>query len=325
MKLPGIFQKLSNLLQPQKTLAEGLCSITISPVEIAVAKIQHRTEQAPLLTLCESVPYSTPVALVSTLTQLVNEYNLQGSPCSWILQPYDYELLLIEALPVAPEEIQTAVRWRIKELSRFATEEAVIDTFPALTQGINEQQQMLYVVVAHAPTVQNMANQINASGLQLTAIDIPELSLRNINSLFETNGTSTALIYLKPINTDLIITQQNCLYLSRQLPLGLNDATTDTSGIMHLLDQLSSEMLRSFDYFQVQLHQDFPARLLLATQLLSQIDIIDYLSKKLNHPAQLLDLNQVLTLKQPLTLAQQNHCLPVIGGALRKEATQHVS
>ena len=50
--------------------------------------------------------------------------NLAGYHCATLLKPGDYQLLLVEAPNVTPDELKGAIRWKIKDLIEYHIDDA---------------------------------------------------------------------------------------------------------------------------------------------------------------------------------------------------------
>jgi MSHA biogenesis protein MshI len=275
----------------------------------------------PEIQLMEALPCD-PSNPLEELKDFVEKNNLQGIDCSWMLQPDKYQLVSLEELPVKPEEFQAAVRWQVKKLLSFPTENAFIDSFPVPPPQMANPKKMITVVAAQASYIQPLALQIVNSGLNLKVIDIPEMGLRNITSLYEQDDLSTALIYLQEKSSELLITRNKTFYFSRKLEWSFEFLTRDMSSqevINRYLDRLALEIQRSFDYFQSQWRAKPPSRVLIVSLSPEVLDIAAYLTQRLRFPVQNLDLNTVMLSKPVLTNSLECQYLPLIGGALRNE------
>lgn len=258
------------------------------------------------------------------LTQVVQEHALQGVRCSWILRPEQYQLLQTEVLPVPPNEFQAAIRWKIKGLLRFPVEDAVVDSFAIPTAKLPTALNTIMLVIARISILKPMSEQIAASGLKLTTIDIPELSFRNLTALYEKNEKSTAFIYLQEKNSQLIITNQRELYFSRQLNFGMKAISSALASketkteLDQLINEASLDIQRSFDYYQSQWRQNEPARIFLETVHTCPIDIADLLSQRLSVAMNKIDFERYFHGKSQVDLKQSGHFLPLLGGVLRE-------
>jgi MSHA biogenesis protein MshI len=314
--------KLLSIPTPATRL--GMCSIGITPQGFTIVYVHHESDQIEF-NLCETVP-CTPETFQSVLTNIVKEYNLTGVKCVWILQPEEYLLFTMEELPVSAEEFQGAIRWKIKKLLPYSVDDAVVDYFTIPAQLITDPKKNMTVVVSQASHLNPIADKINNAGLNLWSIDISELGLRNISNLYETDESSSALVYLREKNSLLSINRLNEFYMSRRLDLDIkafNNATDETLG--NYLDQLALQLQRSFDYYHSQWRRPTPDKLLIASAQPLSLKIQEQLAERLTIKVIEVNLNEKLLCKNQLTLEQQSNSLAIIGGALRTESKHNAA
>lgn len=300
----------------------GLCSLSITDQNISIM-YTPRSVGAIELQACKTISYTKGVSFDTTLTDLVNELGLKNTRCSWVLDPKYYQLLLVDDLPVKPDEFQSAIRWKIKGLIPFAIEDAIIDKFPMPIQKAQNSQAMIMVVVSRASVLQKTTELIMNSGLKLNTIDIEELSLRNITAMFETDESSSALIYFKKNQGNLIITNQKQLYLSRKIDFDLDSLKADAVDINQQVEKLALVIQRSLDYYQSQWRVPAPSRILIASSKSGVGQLIENLSSHLAATVKMLNLNEIIYNKANLSLEQQYNLLPLIGSLLRDEIILH--
>jgi MSHA biogenesis protein MshI len=302
----------------------GLCCIGITPQNFNLTYISHKAKQSELI-LCETIPCE-PKDFQTVLTDVVKLNELDGVRCVWMLQPEDYLLFTMEELPVAAEEFQSAIRWKIKKLLPYSIDDAVIDYFPIPVPLITNPKKNITVVASQSSRLNPISEQINNSGLILDSIDIPELGLRNIMSLYESSESSTALVYLREKNSLLLISRENEFYLSRRLDLDLKALISATSESMSdYLDRLALQLQRSFDYYHSQWRRPIPDKLLIVSPQAMSEATQTQLAERLSIAVTEINLNEKLNCKNKLTFEQQCNALPVIGGALRTEVKLHAT
>lgn len=300
------------------------CCISIAQqrIYLARAKIEnHRT----LIQHCDCYSYDNQDDLESVLATMVKENQLQGVPCSWILHGDQYQIIQSEALPVSTHEFQAAIRWKVRELVHFPIEEAVIDSFALPQAKIAGARPMIMVIIANQSFLRNTADVINASGLNLQVIDVTEMGLRNITSLYEKDEKSTALIYFGEKNTNLLITHQKTFYLIRRLDFNLEYIDRSPGEAEKYIGNFALELQRSFDYYVSQWRLPAPSRVLFSATRTSTFDIPKYLLQRLSVEIEPLDIMQNMVLQTSVTPETQGRYLPVLGGILRKEVEHNAT
>ncbi len=220
-------------------------------------------------------------------------------------------------------ELAAALRWRIKDLVSFPAAEAAVDYFETPVTSPEHNKNMLNVVVAHLQMLETTAKWIQASGLALTAIDIPELALRNMTASLQEDSDGIALLLLQPKACRLLITRQGSLYLIRDInlaptPFLLDEqsSTATSETYQSLLETLVLEIQRSFGFYQNRLRQALPKHLFV---LGGNPSVLSDLATQLNCATKALDLKTIVQTRQPLSVKLQMACLFAIGGALRNE------
>jgi MSHA biogenesis protein MshI len=298
---------------------KGLCCISISQQELTLVYAREVAGKIEI-ELCESHPYNNKNNLLSILTDIVKNHQLKNVACSLMLQPEDYQLLITDELPVTPVEFQAAIRWKIKDLIHFPLDDVVIDSF--LMPKMKTSQNKIMVVAAQASKLKLMSNQIRDCGLHLRFIDIPELGLRNINTLYEEGEKPIALIYVQDNGIQLLITSEQQIYVSRSLKFSLN--TVDVNAINQGIERLAAEIQRSFDYYQSLWLQPIPSNFIFSSTKSIGSEAIALLSQKVKAPIEIINITGPLSCKPEINVEQQGKYLPVIGGVLR-ESTKNAS
>src|ERR687892_711329 len=62
-----------------------------------------------------------------SLERVAREFGVKRFRCTTLLKPREYNILLVEAPAVKPDELKAAVRWRIKDMLDYHVDDATID------------------------------------------------------------------------------------------------------------------------------------------------------------------------------------------------------
>jgi MSHA biogenesis protein MshI len=285
--------------------------VFVSAEGVAAAQLS-RAGARPRLERCvyERRGHDDPVPRV--LARLQN----RRGPTVSVLDPGGYRLLLVEAPDVPADELRAAVRWRIKDLIDFHVDDAVIDVFEMPPHARGGRNRMMYAVTAKAEFVKQQIELIENAGLNLDVIDIAELSLRNVATLFEDEQRGTAFLYLGQRHSTLLLVRQGVLYLARHVETGV--ATLAEAGELkpELVGGLALEVRRSLDYFESHYEQTSIPQLF--TCGLEEGDR-EQLARELGIAVRDVDLKDLLDMDDALSPELQRLCLPAIGAALRKD------
>ena len=237
-------------------------------------------------------------------------------PTVSVLPSGGYHLLLVEAPEVPPEELRAAIRWRIKDLIDYHIDDAVIDVFQMPGQGRGGAHRMMYAIAAKADGVKAQVATVESVGLKLDAIDILELSLRNVAAALEENNRGVALLHLGARSSILLLLRKGVLYLTRRIETGIETLSDADALRSELIAGLALEARRSLDYFESHYEQD--AISVLYTSGLDPSDQ-DLLAAELSISVRNVGLASFLDTDIEISDEVQRRCLPAIGAALRKD------
>ena len=309
-----------------------------------MARVSHPSNNTlPHLDLCHFQADDSLSARPETIKQLTKRDDLDASLCVSVAETGSFNLLLVEAPEVDATELKAAIRWRIKELIDFHIDDAVFDVFDIPGQQQRGRQKMMYVVASRYNSVKEQIDLLEGACVNLTAIDIPELAMRNIAALLPEDNNGVALLHFGPSETILTLTRQETFYLSRNreysaqqllIDAAAEDNTTevgelalepvDDSGIspalQQQLDNIILETQRSMDYYESHFSLPPISGLVIAPTEKPVPGMMAYLANNLGLPVRMLDLNTVLECEEPLSDEVQAKCLLAIGAALRQEA-----
>jgi MSHA biogenesis protein MshI len=251
------------------------------------------------------------------LERVAKELGFGRHQCLAVLQPNDYQILLVEAPNVPALELKTAVRWRIKDMIDYHVQDATIDVLDIpVEQGAGRAHSM-YAVAARNEVIQTCIQRFSEAHIPLSVIDIRETAQRNIAVLLEPAERGVALLYVDRDHALLTVNFRGELYLARRIDVGLDDLQ-GTEG--EAMNRLLLELQRSFDHLDRQFRLAAPAKLVLAP-MPSQNGLRDHLSQNLDLPIEDLRLAEVLKLDPGLTLDGESawRLFHVLGAALRHE------
>ncbi len=306
---------------------------------IAIAQIQRQTEGAPKLLTCLYSRTHNIREQQHKLIELSAAHDFNAGRCYSLFNRDQFSLFMVEAPAVGSTELQAALRWQINDLIDFHIDEAVIDVFDIPEQKDRGHQKMIYVVVSRTADVQQHIDCFENNDINLDAIDIPELALRNIATLLPENSGGVALLHIDQLNTLLTICHGGKLYLTRYIDAGLQEimqllgspkgpndlAFEDDNGlplkVYGVLEAVTLELQRSLDYYESNFSMP-PVSGVVVTPMEEDLPwLIPYLSSNLGTVVRMLDFSTLLDVEGPMSHRLQAQCLDVIGLALRDENT----
>jgi MSHA biogenesis protein MshI len=238
--------------------------------ETALAIVQHRAGQLPLLKHCGIHP-GEEIRPEHVLTMFIQGRTLAHAAVSGIIGGDDYQVVQVEAPEVPAAELNEAVRWKLGDVLNFPATDAVIDVFEIPQSPLRTQSKMVSVVAARNVAVQRVAQLVAPRAPGFDVIDIPELCLRNLSVLLPQDAKGVALLAFGEGFAQLILTRQGVLYLTRRIelraPMDMRiDAGDDSAPASSGIDAavLALELQRSLDYYESFFDQPPIAHLVLA-------------------------------------------------------------
>jgi MSHA biogenesis protein MshI len=279
---------------------------------VAAAQVTSHPSGKPRLERCVYEKHGTDDSFARVLERLPN----RRATAVTALDPAGYRLLLVEAPDVPPNELRAAVRWRVKDLIDFHIDDAVIDVFEMPPHARGGRNRMMYAVTAKAEVVKREIERIEAAGLTLDVVDIPELCLRNVAALLETDQRGAALLHIGERRSTLLRVRQGVLYLARHVETGA--ATLADAGELRadLVGGLALEIRRSLDYLESHYEQAAVAQL-----HVSGLEAADreQIGRELGVNVRELDLQSLFDTSEAVSPELQRLCMPAIGAALRHD------
>ncbi len=298
-----------------------LLGIEMGPGGVAFAQISYVGPGRYRLNRCEYIEEFEELKQQVHCLEWVAKNNCKGMSCNVSLHPNNYQLLLVEAPDVAAEEVQSAMKWRVKDLIDFPIDDAVMDAFSLPEDAYRGQMRMMYAAVAYKETAQRIVSIVNKCGLNLASIDIRELVIRNLlvkpSTLDEPSQEGVGLITLRKANSLISLVSANQLYLSRRVQLPVDHLEGNAYDTERLLDDLVVEIHRSIDYYENQLGKGMIHKLVFAPTVVPLTNTLKYLAEQVNSKISILDLEESLEFAEPFEKEVQAQCLGAIGAAMR--------
>jgi MSHA biogenesis protein MshI len=242
-----------------------------------------------------------------------------------VLNAGEYQMFSVDAPNVAPDELKTAVRWRLKDMLDFHVDDATLDVLdlPVDPNAAVRAQHSMFAIAARNSVIEARQKLFTAAKVELAVIDIPEMAQRNISALVEPPGRGVAMLSFGDEGGLLTVSYRGELYLTRRIDLALEQLLDqDIERRNASFDRVTLELQRSLDNFERQYSFISVAKLVLAPSPVVGLD--EYLSSNLYTPVDTLDLATLFDFERAPELAdkllQQRFLVP-LGAALRHEET----
>jgi MSHA biogenesis protein MshI len=255
-----------------------------------------------------------------SLERVAREFGMKNFQCTTLLRPDQYQILLVEAPAVKPDELKAAVRWRIKDMLDYHVDDATIDVLDVpVPAGAGQRAHYMYTVAARNDTIRSTIERFAAAGMPLAVIDIPDTAQRNLAALLETDRRAVVALTFDAHGGLVTVNFGGELYLSRRLDITdaqLAEASGDER--TRVLDRVLVETQRSLDHCE-RTYPFFALGRVLLGPLPEDGGLREHLAANLYLPVEALDLAELVELPDEWTPAEQAKWLKLIGAGLRVE------
>ena len=301
--------------------SDGWLTVTFLRDGVCAARVQ-RVRDAKAVVEVSAFYASDNAMSAEALERLSKDLKAGTYQCGTMLSGGEYQLLMVDAPNVPPEELKTAVRWRLKDMLDFHIDDATIDVLdiPVDTSAASRGHSM-FAIAARNALIQSRQALFGEAKLALNVIDIPEMAQRNISALLETEGRGLAMLSFDADGGLLTITYKAELYLSRRIDVTLAQLVErDSERQQAQFDKITLELQRSLDHFDRQFSYVNVLKLMLAPT--GAEGLHEHLASNLYMPVEAMTLDDVFDLSKTPELqdvAQQQRFFLPLGAALRYE------
>ena len=255
------------------------------------------------------------------LQRAARDLNAKRFQCITLLDPNDYQIVVVDAPNVPQNELKTAMRWRVKDMLDLHIDDVTLDVLDIpVPKDSPARNHTMYAVAGRNEAIQNLIKRFEEAAIPLSIIDIPETAQRNIAALYETPGQALALIYFDKRGGLLTVNYEGELYLTRRLEPTFEQLTHSYDSIRDdARGRLSLELQRSLDHFDRQFRSISIGKLLLGPEP-NASGLLEYLGTESGLPVAQVDLNEVISIDGgPLEARVQWRLFHLVGASLRHE------
>lgn len=301
----------------------GWLAVTFHSDGVRASHIRRSPSSKPVVELAAFFPAENRFA-PAPLEKLAKELQASRYRCTTPLASGEYQLLSVDAPNVPPEELKTAIRWRLKDMLDFHIDDATIDVLDIpVDKSAATRSHSMFSVAARNQLIEQRQTLFADTKIPLSVIDIPEMAQRNFSALLEPEGRGIALLSFDSEGGLLTVTYSGELYLSRRIDVPITQLDqADSAQRSACYDRITLELQRSLDHFDRQYHFITVSKLVVAPLGNPAINLQDYLASNLYLPVESLSLDEILDVSKVPDLANaesQQRYFMTLGAALREE------
>jgi len=177
----------------------------------------------------------------------------------------------------------------------------------------------MYVVVARNDIVRERIETLEASGVNLKFIDIPELAMRNVAARLPEDDSGLVTLYFSQQQCLITLTHNETLYLTRTVDFRYSDIHEKSRNPIGFSDRLALEIQRSLDYYEQHFHQAAMQNIAIIPPPVSLERLNETLSQTLGLKIRSISLGDVVSDDRELDSESVATCILALGCALRTE------
>jgi len=310
-----LMRQVLNFSKPRTE--DGWLSVSIRQERVDLVHLRRETGRKPAITMADSVAKGGGDA--TTLGALRKPLRLDRHLCTALLSHGQYQLIQTEAVAGTPAEAREATRWQLKDQVDFPVESAAIDLLPIPSEGRTPQA---FAALADEAIIAPLVQAFQEAKVPLAAIDLPEMSQRNLAALYEEPGRGLATLIFDEDEGLLTFTRDGELLVVRHVEITsrqLSSADAERRGM--LFERIALDVQRSLDNFD-RIYSTIPLAHLLVAPIPGVDGFLAHLRANLTLPVVPLELGSVIDLGAVPALldpVRQFQSLRAIGAALRDE------
>lgn len=219
---------------------------------VTLAQVVRQAGARPEVERLET--FAVEQGLVHALQRLRTSRQLKSYACTTLMDDAGYNVNQFDAPNVLLPERKEALRWALKDMVSYPLESACIDVLDVPNDGLpTGRAGSVLVISAAESSVRACLAPFDKAGIDLQAVDIPELAQRNIAALLEDENRGLAFLRIDEGGMMLTLTFRGELIAVRRSEM----TTTQLNGgdieqRARVRERLVLELQRSLDNFDRQ-------------------------------------------------------------------------
>ncbi len=259
--LAGAWQRL--FLPRDARRARGRLATTGLQVvgnRLCLARVRQAPGAAPQLEALQPRTFESG-QLSDAARALAQAGLLEGARVVFVLSAEQYDVHAIASPPPVPEdELAEALRWQMREVLSYPPDEAVFD-FVHLPQPAGAAARPgVLAVAAPRRKIAHALSPLLTAGIEIEAVEIPEMAQRNLQSLAPLEGNCQAFLSFDSASCLLTVQFGDDLCFARRVPTSTGEGRDDPEPD-RFAERVAGNVHRSFEVFEAQSSLPHVARL----------------------------------------------------------------
>lgn len=272
-------------------------------------------ESTDQICICENHYFDTPTLdkIEADLMADVDRFNLYGRPCQVILASDLYQLILMDAPELPPDEIAQALRWQLKGLIDYPLNDIVVDAVLVPPYGTGARRKKVFTAVALQSNLIKKQTMFERCLLSIKSISIAELALSALLAKESLPDDAPVLVISSSDGKacQMHVYYQGDLYVSRLLPVKVYTVPISSETNQALL----LEIQRSIDYCLMELKFTEPKQVLFTPNFYQVDTLLSFLQSELKKEVRMMDVNAYFK-SDPISKETMAKAFYAVGGAL---------
>jgi MSHA biogenesis protein MshI len=168
-----------------------------------------------------------------------------------VLGAEQYNTFPLPAPSVPDAELREALRWQLRAVLPYGPEDAIIEFIRLTGADDSSAPRGLLAVAAMRRTVAQALVPLQDAGIDVLAVDIPEMAQRNVLAQLPGSGSGNALLGLDGSTGLLTVLNQGELCFARRIQMPRTSGVADEDP-EHVADRIATQVQRSLEVVERQ-------------------------------------------------------------------------
>jgi len=221
-----------------------------SATHLVAARLRLDPDAGPSVEQFETIEVGTQRDQ-EAIRQLIQTGILRNAPVVLVLGAEQYNTYPLPAPAVPDAELREALRWQMREVLPYAPEDAIIECIRLARAGDSNAPHSLLAVAAPRRAVALALAPLQAAGVDVQAVDIPEMAQRNVLARLPGSGSGNALLGLDGSSGLLTVLDHGELFFARRIQMPRASGAGDEDP-EHVALRIATQVQRSLEVVERQ-------------------------------------------------------------------------